>query len=339
VQESVTFPGGADDVTLDGTLTLPPGAGPHPAVVLVSGSGAQDRDETIAGTSMKPFALLADALTRAGVAVLRYDDRGVGRSTGDFASAITEDFTEDALAAIAFLEARPDINPDQVGVLGHSEGGMVAAQLGAQNAVDFIISLAGTSVPGTDLLMVQNRLVMEAEGMAEAEIEAQLSLLTALFPLVIRDDRDAIEQVVTDYAADYYASLSPEMQATYGSVEQYTELLGQTLMAQFAPPWMRNFLQLNPAEDWAQTTAPVLALFGDKDVQVDAEQNAGPLEAALAEAGNTDVTIVTLAGANHLFQAANTGAVSEYASLPGEFTPELIPTILDWLLARVTVAE
>jgi hypothetical protein len=187
--------------------------------------------------------------------------------------------------------------------------------------------------------MVQNRLVMEAEGMAETEIEAQLSLLTALFPLVIRDDRDAIEQVVTDYAADYYGSLSPEMQATYGSVEQYTELLGQTLMAQFAPPWMRNFLQLNPAEDWAQTTVPVLALFGDKDVQVDAAQNAGPLEAALAEAGNTDVTIVTLAGANHLFQAANTGAVSEYASLPGEFTPELIPEILDWLLARVTVAE
>ncbi len=207
---------------------------------------------------------------------------------------------------------------------------MVAAQLGARDAVDFIISLAGTSVPGTDLLMVQNRLVMEAEGMAETEIEAQLSLLTALFPLVIRDDRDAIEQVVTDYAADYYASLSPEMQEAYGSVEQYTELLGQTLMAQFAPPWMRNFLQLNPAEDWAQTTVPVLALFGDKDVQVDAAQNAGPLEAALAEA---------LAGANHLFQAADTGAVSEYASLPGEFTPELIPAILDWLLARVTVAE
>ena len=329
-EEAVTFTGGAEDVTLAGTLTIPAGDGPFPAVVLVSGSGPQDRDETISGTTMRPFALLADALARAGVAVLRYDDRGAGESTGDFSTALTEDFTADAAAAIAWLQAQPGINPEQVGVLGHSEGGMVAAQLGAQDEAAFIISLAGPSVPGTELLLQQNRRLLAAMNTPQEDIDLQVSLLSHLFPLVLDGKMDEAEQYVREVAAEAYDDLDAATQAQYGSAERFANLSVQTLLAQFTP-WMLNFLRLDPADFWGQTTAPVLALYGTLDVQVDADQNAGPLEAILTEAGNEDVTVVVLPGANHLFQAASTGAVQEYGMLPPEFTPDLIPTILDWL--------
>lgn len=336
--EEVAFPGGADDVTLAGTLTLPEGEGPFPAIVLVSGSGPQDRDETISGTQMKPFALLADALTRAGVAVLRYDDRGVAASTGDFLTALTEDFTADAAAALAFLRTRPEINPDQVGVLGHSEGGMVAAQLGAQNAADFIISLAGPSVVGTELLLQQNRRLLEAVGQDQETIDLQVNMLDHLFPLLLDGKTDEAEQYIRDLAAEAFAELDATAQAQYGSAEQFANLSVQTLMSQFTP-WMLNFLRLDPADFWSQTTVPVLGIFGTLDVQVDADQNAGPLEAALAEAGNEDGTVIVLTGANHLFQAAETGAVSEYGTLPPEFTPNLMPAILGWLAEQGLIAS
>jgi pimeloyl-ACP methyl ester carboxylesterase len=338
-EEAVTFPGGADNVTLAGTLSAPSTDGPHPAVVLISGSGPQDRDETIAGTQMKPFALLADALARAGIAVLRYDDRGVGGSTGVFDTALTSDFTADAAAAIAFLETRPDINRDQIGVIGHSEGGVVTAALGAQNLPDFIISLAGTSVPGTDLLLQQNRRLLEAEGTAQSDIDAQIALLEGIFPLVLAGDLDGAMDFVRETAVAVWPDLDAATQAQFSSVDEFVVAMEQTMRAQFGQPWLISFLGTNPADDWAETTVPVLGLFGALDVQVDAEQNAGPMQAALDEAGNEDVSVVVLPDANHLFQAAKTGAVSEYGSLPPEFTPELIPTILDWLLARVTVAQ
>jgi len=336
-EESVTFPGGSADVTLAGTLTMPAGEGPFPAVALVSGSGPQDRDETIGGTLMKPFALLADALARAGVAVLRYDDRGTGESTGDFSAALTEDFTADAAAAISWLKTQPAINPEQVGVLGHSEGGMVAAQLGAQGAAAFIISLAGPSVPGTDLLLQQNRRLLQSVGAPQDAIDQQVSLLERLFPLLLDGKTDEAEQVVREVAAQAYAEMDAAQQAQVGSAERFADMTVQTMLTQFTP-WMLNFLRLDPADFWAQTTVPVLALFGTLDVQVDADQNAGPLEDALAEAGNTDGTVITLPGANHLFQAAISGAVQEYSTLPPEFTPDLIPAILDWLTAQGIIA-
>ena len=336
-EEEVSFPGGADDVTLAGTLTLPAGEGPFPAMVLVTGSGAQDRDETIG--QMKPFALLADALTRAGVAVLRYDDRGSGASTGNFLSATTAEFTADAIAAIQYLESRDDINPDEVGMLGHSEGGVVGAGVGAQNAADFIISLAGTAVGGVDLILQQNRRVMAAEGATQEQIDAQLTTLEQVLPLVVDGDLDAAMQIAREATLAAFEMLDAETQNQFGSAEQYADIAVPAAMAQLTQPWYLHFLSLNPADNWAQTTVPVLGLFGTLDVQVDAEQNAGPMEAALAEAGNEDVTIVVIPGANHLFQAATTGAVSEYGTLPPEFTPDLIPTIIDWLSDHVTLSQ
>ncbi len=335
--EDVTFANG--DITLAGTLTLPPSDGPHPVIVLVSGSGAQNRDESLGGgIAIKPFKLLADAVTRAGVAVLRYDDRGVGGSTGDFATATTQDFATDAAAAISYLTTREEIDPDQIGLLGHSEGGYVAAMLGASNPdLDFIISMAGPGASGRDVLLLQNRRLMAAEGATEAEIVSQLAFVEAL--LAVIDDPTAIETLTYERTLEQIQALPEDQQASLGDIEQYARTMAQQAAQQYGAAWFGSFLSYDPAQDWAQTMVPVLALFGGKDVQVDAEQNAPALEAALKQAGNTDYEIVVLPNANHLFQEAVTGGLSEYGVLPAEFTPDFLPTILDWLQAHVRIAE
>jgi pimeloyl-ACP methyl ester carboxylesterase len=337
IVEEVTF--GNGDITLAGTLTLPPSEGPHPAVVLVTGSGPQDRDESLVPVAtIKPFRLIADALTREGIAVLRYDDRGVGESTGDFASATTQDFASDAAVAIDYLLTRDEINPDQIGVLGHSEGGTVAAMLGANNEeVDFIISMAGTAVPGRDVLVVQNRRLMEAEGATQEQIDAQIAFLEELFPLVDAQDWDSVENLIYEQVLQQAEALPEDQRSALGDLETYAHTTATQSMATYGTPWFPSFLNYDPGPDWAQTTVPVLGLFGGKDVQVDAEQNAPALEAALAEAGNEDYEIVVLPNANHLFQEAETGAVSEYGTLPAEFTPDFLPTIIDWLREHVDV--
>jgi hypothetical protein len=335
--EEVTFESG--DVTLAGTLTLPPSEGPHPAIVLVSGSGPQDRDESLgAGIAIKPFRLLADALTREGVAVLRYDDRGVGESTGDFSSATLEDFAADAEAAIDYLLSREDVDADQVGLLGHSEGGLVAATLGARNdELDFIIALAGPAVTGREVLLLQNQRIFEAEGAPQEEIDAQIEFVEALF--AVMDDADAIEELTYERALEQIEALPEEQRAGIDDIEAYARTVAAQTAQQYSAGWFESFLNYDPAPDWAQTTVPMLAIFGGKDVQVDAEQNAPALEAALEEADNEDYEIVILPSANHLFQAAETGGLSEYATLPAEFTSDLLPTIIEWLKAHTSIAE
>jgi pimeloyl-ACP methyl ester carboxylesterase len=335
--EEVTFENG--DVTLAGTLTLPPTDGPHPVVVLVSGSGPQNRDEALGGgTAIKPFRLLADGLTRAGVAVLRYDDRGVGESTGTFSTATIPDFATDAAAAIDYLLTRDDINPDQIGLLGHSEGGYVAAMLGASNPeLDFIISLAGPGVNGRDLIRVQQQRLMETEGSNQAQIEAQIAFLDKLYPIL--DDPQAVEALTHEYILELVQALPEAERAKLGDLEQYVRAATQQTVQQYSTASFKSFIEYDPAPDWAQTTVPVLAIFGGKDVQVDAEQNAPAVEAALKQGGNQDYEVVVLPDANHLFQQADTGGPSEYSTLPAEFTPDLLPTIIEWLQAHVSVAE
>ncbi|MFN8421478.1 MAG: alpha/beta hydrolase [Anaerolineae bacterium] len=335
--EEVTFQNG--DVTLAGTLTLPPTAGKHPAVVLVSGSGPQDRDESLGGgIAIKPFHLLADALTRAGVAVLRYDDRGAGKSTGDFASATTRDFAADAAAAISYLLTHSEISADQIGLLGHSEGGLIAALLGAEDKnLAFVIALGGPAVIGRDVLIQQNKRIMAAAGMSQDMIDSQADYVEQLIATV--DDPAAMEELIYQRTLEQLKALPAEKQAELGNLEDYARLVAQQGVKQNATAWFKEFVSYDPSKDWAKTTIPVLAIYGAKDVQVDAQQNAPALEAALKQAGNTDYQIVTLPDANHLFQTADTGAPTEYGKLPAEFTPELLPTILEWLQKHVTIAK
>ncbi|MBZ0281318.1 MAG: alpha/beta fold hydrolase [Anaerolineae bacterium] len=334
-EEAVTFPNG--EITLAGTLSLPESEGLHPAVVLISGSGPQDRDESLAPVAgIKPFALIADALTRAGIAVLRYDDRGVGESTGDFASATSADFMTDAAAAIDYLRGRADINLDQIGVLGHSEGGLIAAMLGANNPnVAFIVSMAGTAVTGREILVLQTELISRANGTPEEQIIDQVRLLQDLTDAVTADELENAEEIIYQAAVEQIAVLPEAQRASIGDVETYARNLAQQQLAQYTSPWFSFFLTYDPAEDWAKTTVPVLAVFGALDMQVPDEQNAPPFEAAMQAAGNTDYTVVILPDANHLMQAAVTGGSNEYATLEQEFTADFLPTVTAWILERV----
>ncbi|MFT4039493.1 MAG: alpha/beta fold hydrolase [Thermomicrobiales bacterium] len=332
--EDVTFTSG--DITLAGTLTLPPGDGPFPGVALVTGSGPQDRDESAGGIAMKPFALLADGLTREGIAVLRYDDRGAGESGGDFAAATLADFANDAEAAVTYLTTRPEVNPEQIGLLGHSEGGVVAAILGARNHdLDFIISLAGLGVPGDEVLLLQNRRLLEAEGADPAAIETQVALVSQM--IAARDDPAAVEAIAYAAALTQLQALPAEQQQGLGDLDALARTKARQQAVQFTSASFRALLDYDPAPDWAKTTAPVLAIFGGKDRQVDAAQNAAPLLSALTTGGNMNVTVVILPDANHLFQAAGTGGFSEYTTLPPEFTPDLIPVITDWIARQTTL--
>lgn len=335
--EEVSIPNG--DVTLAGTLTLPEGDGPHPAIVLVTGSGPQDRDESLAPvTGLKPFAVIADYLSRQGIAVLRYDDRGVGKSTGDYAKADLDDFTSDANAAIDYLLSRDEIDADQIGLLGHSEGGIVAARLGATNEhLAFIVSMAGTAVKGTDLLLVQNHKIVLANGGSEELAALTEEFVQKMMDAVQANDLEAFKTIVHDYTLKQLDTLPQDQRDAVGDPEKYAQTVVDQQTAGYFNDWFRSLLAYNPADDWAKTTIPVLAVFGGKDVQVDAEQNAGPMEAALKAAGNTDYTVVTIPTANHLFQDAKTGGTAEYSTLPNEFVADFLPTIGDWILEHVTL--
>ncbi len=335
--ETVSIENG--DVTLAGTLTMPKGAGPFAAVVLVTGSGPQNRDEVLGGgVQIAPFALIADALTRAGIAVLRYDDRGVADSSGEFAAATTQDFASDAKAAIHYLTTRKEIDSKAIGMLGHSEGGLVGAILGASDSeLSFVILMAGPAVDGKTLLDVQNRRLMEAAGATEAQIQDQIDFLHKLYPLIESGQVDKINTLVYQQAIAQTKTLNADQLKAIGDVEAYAHRLADQQSPSFEGPWFNSFLNYDPGPDLAKTHIPVLALFGGKDVQVDAGQNAPAMTARLIEGGNRNFSVVVLPDANHLFQKANTGAPSEYASLPPEFTPDFLPSVISWLSLHVTL--
>jgi pimeloyl-ACP methyl ester carboxylesterase len=337
--EEVSIPNG--DVTLAGTLTLPEGDGPYPVVVLVTGSGPQDRDETLAPlTGLKPFAVIADYLTRKGVAVLRYDDRGVGKSTGEYAKADLDDFASDASAAIDYLLTRDDIDHDQIGLLGHSEGGIIAAKLGATNPhLAFIVAMAGTAVKGTDLLLVQNRDIVLANGGTQEMADLTTDYITKMMVAVQDNDLETFKTLTHDFTLSQLKLLPEAQQSAIGDPETYANKVVDQQVAGYFNDWFRSLLAYDPSVDWAKTTIPVLAVFGGKDVQVDAKQNAPAMEAALKASGNTDYKIVTIPTANHLFQDAKTGGTAEYATLPNAFVADFLPTIGDWILDHVTLPK
>ena len=325
-----------DGVDLAGTLTLPRGPGPWPAVVLVSGSGQQDRDETL--MDHKPFLVLADALSRAGIAVLRYDDRGVGGSTGDPTKGTSVDFARDAEAGIDWLQKQPGIDPARIGIVGHSEGGLIAALL-AERRTDLaaIVMLAGTGVDGGRILVSQGELVLKSEGLGDADqIRRSRIMQEAMIDAVRGSDESTDPAALAAKAgARIRADLADEMEKADDAANAQLDAAVADGLRRLSAPWFRFFIGHDPATALAKITCPVLAVIGEKDVQVDPGLNLPAIRQALAAGGNADATVEELPGLNHLFQTCTTGAVSEYDRIEETFAPVALTTVRDWLVKRL----
>lgn len=313
----------AEPVELAGTLTVPDGDPPFPAVLLISGSGLQDRDETL--FDHKPFWVLADHLGRSGIAVLRVDDAGIGASTPHPEPPTTADFANDAAACVQLLNRDPRFS--HVGLIGHSEGGLIATLLAAdRDDIDFVALLAGPGVSGAELMRKQNQRLFAAAGFDHDRATELLALLDGLFAALVSDlpddelrpqvERIALQQL----AVNGIVGIDIKDERVQGAVEAAMS------------PWMRHFLRLDPRPSLKRIKIPVLALNGDLDLQVDVDQNLSAIESALAAGGNTQVTTRRLAGLNHLFQHAETGLVDEYARIEETMAPEVLDLIRDWIL-------
>ncbi len=335
--EEVSFQNG--EITLGGTLSIPEGEGPFPAMVLISGSGAQNRDEEI--YSFKVFGIIADHFTRNGIAVLRYDDRGVGMSTGNLMTSTSADLAGDVLAAVEWLKTRSEIDAEKIGLLGHSEGGIIAPMVAAQSEdVAMIILLAGTAQTGEEIIYQQVELLSRAEGMSEEEVseavETQRRYLTAL---ISGEGWEEMKVEMRQEIADQVDALPAAQKASLGDLDAYVDLILNQQVGSMESAWYRFFLTYDPAQTLEQVTTPVLGIFGELDLQVPAETNAPLMEAALQRAGNEDATITIYPLANHLFQEARTGSTTEYAVLKKEFVPGLLDDMAEWILERTASGQ
>lgn len=314
-------------VTLAGTLTTPSAGGPFTAVVLITGSGAQDRDEALLGH--KPFLIIADYLTRCGIAVLRMDDRGVGKSTGVFSTATTIDFVSDMRAAVEFLKKRQDIDRRKIGLIGHSEGALIAPLLASQASdVAFVVMLAGPGVNGEEIMMKQGELISRANGEPDSAIQNSLVLQKRIFSIVKQE---------TDTAAarrKLSIVLKEAVQARSDEEKKKNPVTDADIEAQLSrvnSPWFRFFLTYDPRPALTKVQCPVLVLIGQKDLQVSPGQNLPPIEAALKEGKNKKYVIQELPGLNHLFQSCETGSPMEYQKIEETFSPKALEVIMNWV--------
>ena len=320
--EEVKFQNGP--INLAGTLTLPPGNGPFPAVLLISGSGLQDRDETVFGH--KPFWVLADHLSRTGIAVLRVDDPGIGKSAPHPEPPTTADFATDVEAGVTFLKRDDRIGT--VGLIGHSEGGIIAAIVASRrDDIGFVVLMAGPGVPGAELLLKQNERIFDGMGIVGERKETLLTLLDRLFTTLTSDmTEDEMRQQVDEIVRKQF-----EINGIPPAQQDETQV--QAAVEQVLNPWMRYFLAFDPRPALEAIRVPVLALNGELDVQVDAEQNLTAIDAAIEKGGNHNVTLHRLPKHNHLFQRAKTGLVNEYAVIEETISPEVLDLIRDWVVS------
>ena len=316
-------------VKLAGTLTIPGQEGPFPAVLLISGSGPQDRNETILGHH--PFLVLADYLTRCGIAVLRVDDRGVRKSGGDFTQATSEDFASDVLAGLEYLKSREEINPKQIGLIGHSEGGIIAPMVAVQSLdVAFIILLAGTGLMGEEILYLQGELIARAEGASDEAIAKNRSLQEQMFTVVKEEkDNSVAEKRLRAILEDAISEVELSEKE-----KEIAEATVETQIQWVLSPWFRHFLAYDPKPTLMKVKCPVLAINGQKDVQVPPKENLAAIEEALKAGGNKNYTVKELSGLNHLFQTAQTGAISEYARIEETISPTALKIMSDWILEQ-----
>ena len=327
-EENITIRNGG--VTLAGTLSVPPGDKPHPAIVMITGSGAQDRDEEVFG--FKVFRTIADHLVRNGIAVLRCDDRGVGGSTGNLGNSTEEDLSGDALAAVSYLKGRRDIDPLGIGLFGHSEGGLIAPLAATRSHdVAFIVLMAGPAVRGDRLILYQIEEMMRGAGTSEDQIAAALASRKEMLDAV-RSGKgwDAILMKNKQERAASLGALSAVQRASIDSAEFVDSTAEQEVRSEQSP-WFVSFVQYDPVPALEGVTCPVLALFGEKDEQVPVSLNQAPMEEALRRSGTKDWHVAVVPGANHLFQSAGTGSPMEYSSLKKEFAPGFLGTVTTWI--------
>jgi len=319
-EEDVSFSNSAAGVTLAGTLTLPKGTGPFPAALLIAGSGPNDRDEALA--SHRPFLVLADHLTRNGIAVLRYDKRGIGKSTGSTDKATTVDLAADAQAGIAYLKTRKEIDPAKIALIGHSEGAMIAPLIASRTKdVAWVVLLAAPATFGEETLLNQSALIGKAADLTDEQLEASLNFDQAAYDLV-RTEKDpaALREKLNALVRE--TGLGAAMPPT----------VMETQMRMMESPWFRFFLDYDPLPNLKTLQVPVLALYGQKDLQVPAKANLPVLKQALQDAGNKDVDVRELPDLNHLFQHAYSGTPIEYAAIEETFSPDAMQIISDWVL-------
>lgn len=327
--EEVTFDNPAAKIALAGTLTLPEQGDTFPAVVLISGSGPQNRNEELLGH--KPFLVLADYLTRNGIAVLRYDDRGTARSEGDFAAATSADFATDVASAVAYLQTRSEIDHEHIGLVGHSEGGLIAPMVAAGSRhIAFIVLLAGPGIPGAEILMQQTELIARANGMEEDQIKTELELLQAFLEIAANGtDLEATKAALRTHLLEVvpkHPELLPEGMDQEAFIDSNLKQV---------TPWMSYFLKYDPVPTLEKVQCPVLAINGAKDLQVPAKANLDAIAQALARGGNQKATTVELPNLNHLFQQCQTGSPSEYAQIEETFSPRALEVVGEWINKQV----
>jgi pimeloyl-ACP methyl ester carboxylesterase len=330
----VRFENRPSHVTLAGTLSVPKGEGPFPCVVMVTGSGPQDRDEALMGH--RPFFVIADYLTRHGIAVLRYDDRGTAKSTGTFAMATSDDFAEDAFAAVEFLKLRKEVDPKKIGIIGHSEGGIIAPMCAAKSKdVAFIVMLAGTGMTGAELLPLQSKLIGMAAGVPAAEAEIQAQEAAKLYAMIIAGKSDAELKEGIRATALRQLKVAPEAKdlSEEALKKKADEIVAEQSGAVLSP-WFKRFVGLDPRDYLKRVTCPVLAVNGEKDLQVPPKENLPRIEKTLKDAGNKDVTIIEFPGLNHLFQTCKTGSPTEYGEIEETFSPTALEAVTSWIRKR-----
>jgi len=331
--EDVTFTNAKANITLAGTLTLPKKVGKFPVVVMITGSGAQNRDEELMGH--KPFLVIADYLTRNGIGVLRVDDRGSFASKGDFKTATTNDFATDVEGAVDYLKTRTEVDVKHIGLIGHSEGGIIAPMVAARNkSVNFIVMMAGTAIPGSELLIRQQELIGRASGTKESDLKTTKDLNTEIYKMVDKiSNTDTLKAKITNYILTQ-SKVLPELNIPEGkTINDMIELQ----LAQLMTPWMLNFIRYNPAPTLEKVKCPVLAINGSKDLQVPASVNLPAIEKALTKAGNKQFKVKELPGLNHLFQECKTGLPTEYAEIEQTVSPLALETIAGWI--KITVSS
>lgn len=332
--EDVVYHNARDSTRLAGTITMPPGDGPFPAAVLITGSGAQNRDETVMGH--RPFLVIADHLTRNGIVVLRADDRGVGGSTGSTMTATIDDNAGDAMAAVALLRARAKVDPARVGLIGHSEGGWVGPLVASRTGdVAFVVMLAGPAVNGEEILYAQTRSISEASGMPPAFIEGSEAVARRMYAILKSEPDSARAIAAIGALADTITRTLPPAQARAldsawsqpGRAEQFEQSLPLLVT-----PWFRFLLEYDPAPALDALRVPVLALFGELDLQVPPSQSVPILERLWSD--HPDATIHVFPKLNHLFQHAETGLMAEYATIEETFAPAALQMMTEWILER-----